>query len=50
MDSELCIQGKRVILSTLFEQKSDFDVNMNYYQTQIYSFILNSQPNQEIQL
>ena len=48
MDSELCVQGKRAILSTLFNQKSDFNVNMNYYQTQIDSFILNSQANQEI--
>ena len=49
MDSELCIHGKRrAILSTLFNQKLDFNVNMNYYQTQIDGFILNSQPNQEI--
>ena len=28
---------KGAILSTLFNQKSDFNVNMNYYQTQIES-------------
>ena len=48
MDSELCIQGKRAILSTIFNQYSEFNVNINYYQTQIDTFILNSQSNQEI--
>ena len=37
------------ILSILFNQKSDFNVNMNYYQTQNDRFILNSWPNQEMQ-
>ena len=31
---------KDAILSTLFNQKSDFNVNTNFYQTQIDSFIL----------
>ena len=33
---------KAAILSTLFNQKSDFNVNVIYYQTQIDRFILNS--------
>ena len=38
-NSELWAQGKGDILSTLFNQKSDFNTNMNYYQTQMDSLI-----------
>ena len=33
---------KGAILSLSFNQNSDFNVNLNYYQTQIDSLILNS--------
>ena len=39
---------EKVAIFTTFNQKSNFNDNKNYYQTQIDSFILNSQPNQEL--